>query len=235
MALNEFKTYLENEVIRKINDKITSINNYAMMGEQPLYLVDDITEILNVRSIWHKIANLIDASEKVNRTIRVNDVSRFRTLITKKGVCKIIASMRKKPHDLICKFFNYSENPPANTPSPLETPVEDYSFDVGPNNFYIKRLKHIFSAFKFETFYHINNITLDVFFPNHGIIVLFNKKINIFSSENVPVYLAAQNEILKKYIKLKEIRWIQFTAYDSRSVTQFDELIKDLIGLLIKN
>ena len=224
----EFKTYLEIEVVRKLNEKIAALHNYAdnISGVDSWYLVDDIMEILGIKSIWHKIGYLIEDQEKINRTISVGGVSRYRALITKKAVCKIIASMRRKPHDIICQFFGYQVDTPALVVQ------EEHNFDAGPNNIYIKRLQHIFASQKIELFYKVDIgqsiVILDVFFPTHGIVVLFNKKSNIFAAENISPYVAARTEILKKFIRLKDLRVIQFTAYDSKSVAQFDELLKVL-------
>lgn len=240
MITNEFKSYLETEILNKCQEKINSLRDYGstISLNNSMYLVDDIMNLLGVKSIWHKINNLIEEQDKVNRTISVNGVSRLRTLITKKGTCKIIASMRKKPHDIICKFFGYIESNNAVIDT-IDT-SDNYNFEAGPNNFYIKRLKHIFSSQRMETFFKINigpsqHVILDVFFPDKGIVILFNKKPHIFAVENVFCYIAAQSEILKKYIRLNELKWIQFTTYDSKSVTQFDELLKDLFNLFIHN
>lgn len=224
-----FKTYLETEVARKINEKIAALHNYGALNEVEWYLTDDIMCLLCIKSIWHKLNNLIEEQEKTNRTVSVNNVSRYRTLITKKAVCKIIASMRRKPHDLICKFFECASES-------LPVPIVN-NYEVGPSNIYIKRLLHIFSSQKIETFYKVDItskiIVLDIFFSTHGIAVLFNKTHNIFAEENIAPYIAARSEVLKKFIHLKDLKVIQFTAYDSKSFTQFDELIKVLFEALI--
>jgi len=238
--LKDFSAYLAEEVNKRMMNKLTELKTYSVMGNlgetiSPLYLVDDIMDLLGIKSIWNKMTNLVEDQEKFNRTISINGNSRLRTLVSKKAVCKIIASMRKKPHRVICEHFEFV---PVNiTPLTSVTEPNEYSFDVHANNVYIKRLKHIFQSQLIETFVKINvmngvQITLDVFLPISGIVVLFSKKPNIFDATNAPLYLVAQQEILKRYPKLKTVQWIQFTSYDSNNSTQFDELLKDIIRLM---
>lgn len=220
--MEEFKNYLQNEVNNRLQSKLTSLCNYNT-DDNPLYLLDDIEGLLNVSSLKHKLPDLLNNLEKMNSVLTVNEVTRMRTLLTKSGVRKIIQSMRKKPAQIILDFFEYKMT----------------TIDVSPSNTYIKRLLYIFSSYKPEAFRQVkiadSVITLDVFFPEQGIIVLFNKKNNLFAQENFTEYYAAQTELLKVYKNYTQLRWIQFTGYDSKSITQFDELIKDLITILSKN
>lgn len=241
--MNGLKDMLNEEVQKRTSIKLNELKSYEIKGEQPLYLVEDIMLLLGMKAIWHKISNLVNDQEKFNRAIKINDgQARNRTLITKRGVCKIIASMRSKPHQLICDYFGYQplDDIVSKMPSEIDTvKTRDEwllanSFEAGPNNIYIKRLRSIFASQKIETFYKVDlsSVVLDVFFPRYGIVVMFNKKTNIFDPVNAPIYLIAQQEILKKFIHLKNITWIQFTSYDTKNDTQFDELLKDLIALM---
>jgi hypothetical protein len=238
-SLNNFSAYLAEEVTKRMNAKLTELKAYSISVNNetisPVYLVDDVMDLLGIKSIWNKINNLIEDQEKFNRTLSINGTSRIRTLISKKAVGKIIASMRKQPHRIICDFFEYAAVPAA----PLVTPpaAANAIFDVNPNNIYIKRLCHIFQSTAIETFVKINvmngvQISLDVFLPKSGIVILFSKKSNIFDAENAPLYIVAQQIILKNHPKLKTVQWIQFASYDSNNSTQFDELLKDIIRLM---
>ena len=249
--MSNLKDFLNEEVQKRTSTKLAELKSYEMKGEQSLYLVEDIMLLLGIKAIWHKISNLINDQEKFNRTIKVDGVARNRTLITKRGVCKIIASMRSKPHELICNYFNYQplDDLISRTPTEIDPIkardewVTANSFEAGPSNVYIKRLVSIFASQKIETFYKVDlsygnnncHVVLDVFFPKYGIVVVFNKKTNIFDPVNAPLYLAAQQEILKKFIHLNNVTWIQFKTYDTNNITQFDELLKDLIALIAKD
>jgi hypothetical protein len=244
--MQDLQTYLSEEVQKRTNLKLSELKSYEMKGEQALYLVEDIMILLGIKAIWPKISNLINDQEKFNRTIKIDNVARNRTLITKKGVCKIISSMRSKPHEIICQHFGYQPLHDV-TELPIETDyvklhdewMHENSFEAGPNNTYIKRLRNIFASQKIETFFKVSlssdcHVVLDVFFPKYGIVVLFNKKKNIFDSSNAGLYLAAQQELLKKYVQLKDIFWVQFTSYDTSNTTQFDELLKDIIKYMTR-
>lgn len=233
------------EVDKRVGNKLLELKSYENKGEEPLYLTDDIMLLLGLKSIWTKVNQLIDNQDKFNRTIKINDVTKYRTLITKKGVRRIISSMRTKPHELICKFFDYKEFNQIEIPdgSDLTKFHDDWissnSFEAGPNNIYIRRLKNIFASQKIETFLKVDishncSATLDVFFPKFGIVILFNKKANLFDSNNALPYLAAQQEILKKNIYLTNLTWIQFKDYDTNQTSQFDELLKDIVKNMIK-
>jgi len=234
------KDMLNEEVQKRTSAKLNELKSYEMKDEQPLYLVEDIMLLLGIKAIWHKISNLVNDQEKFNRTIKTyNGSARHRTLITKKGVCKIITSMRSKPHQLICDYFGYQalDDFMSKEIKTRDDWLQANSFEAGPNNVYIKRLRNIFASQNIETFFKVDllfgtSVVLDVFFPKYGIVVMFNKKTNIFDTTNAPLYLTAQQELLKKFIHLKNITWIQFTSYDTNNTTQFDELLKDLIALM---
>lgn len=238
--MTELKNFLNEEVEKRMICKLEELKSYAETDNKDLlYLVEDIMLLLGIKAIWHKISNLVSDQEKFNRTVFVNGSSRSRTLITKKGVCKIIASMRTKPHDLICEHFGYQS---LNDDVPIKVRdewLQANSFEPGPNNIYIKRLQNIFSMQQVIIFLKVeiapNQIVIiDVFFPRYGIVLLFNKKSNIFDSDNTVPYLAAEQKLLKKYVYLKSMTWIQFTAYDTNNTSKFDELLKDLIMHMIK-
>jgi hypothetical protein len=246
--MQDLQIHLANEVEKRAILKLSELKSYEVKDESPLYLVEDIMLLLGIKAIWHKISNLVNDQEKFNRTIKIDGHARHRTLITKRGVCKIIASMRTKPHEKICEFFGYQSLNDIVSRLPTEIdPIktrDDWmqanSFEPGPNNIYIKRLRNIFVSQKIETFYkvalsHECHVILDAFFPKYGIVVLFNKKDNIFGETNTPLYMSVQQELLKKFIHLKNIIWIQFVTYDTNNSTQFDALLKDLITFMTAN
>lgn len=237
--MNELQAYLASEVTKRISEKIENLKNYAEADSDELYLVDDLTSLLNIKSIGIKVNNLIENQEKFSKVIIKDEVMRKRILINKIGACKIIASMRKKPHELICNYFNYQaliipdeKNTDLITKARDEW-VKSNSFEVNTNNIYIRRLKHIFVNHQIETFYTINNITLDIFFPKYGIVILFNKKTNLFDEESVATYIEVQKNIIEKYPHITELKWIQFTSYDKSSRRKFDELLKDIINIIV--
>jgi hypothetical protein len=220
--LKDFNAYLAEEVNKRISAKLESLKNFASENEEPLYLSDDIMDLLGLKSIWSKLSNLVENQEKFTRSISINGNMRNRTVVNKKAVSKIISTMRKPPHKFICEYFSNQFNDESNK----------QSHEVQVNNIYIKRLQHIFQSQDVKIFYKIHTIQLDVFLPKSGIIILFSKKDKIFDETSTPLYAAAQQEILKMHTNLKTIRWIQFTSFDSNNSTQFDELLKDIISLM---
>lgn len=219
--MEEFQKYLNEELIKKINSNLANLVNY---GEEktPLYFVDDIMKILNIKSTRYKINLLIDNKDKFTKSITIDNIVKTRTVITKNGVSKIIHSTRKPPHDIICKFFESSDN----------------IFEVDSNNIYIKRLKHISAIHTITILHKIyigeQTLILDVVFPKYGIIILFNKTENLFNEDNT-IFAQAQNMIFNSKLvddSNKSIKWIQFKSYDTNKMYQFDELLKDIISYI---
>ena len=219
MSISDFKIMIANEANRALTDRLSAMVDYATNGENSLYLLDDVMFLLGVKSLRHKLT-IVDDEDKVNRTIKINNISKFRTLITKKGICKIIASMRQPPNDLICQFFNYDN-------------CAVYQ-NVSPNNVYVQRLKNIFSAVKVDTFYEVrddnNCIVLHAFFPDQGIAVIFSKANDLFDASNISFI---NGEISKKHPNIRQLNIIQFAAYDMQNTCLFDELLKDVFRIMI--
>lgn len=219
MSLSDFKNMIANEANRATQDRITSMVNYAENGEHELYLLDDVMILLGVKSLRHKLI-IVDESDKVNRTVKINNISKFRTLITKKGICKIIASMRRPPNSIICKFFDYSNCIPYQ--------------NVAANNVYVQRLRNIFSGTKVETFYELHDseqhMIIHVFFPIQGIIIIFSKDSDLFDASNISFI---NREISKKYPDISKLNVIQFAGYDMQNTCMFDELLKDIFRIVL--
>ncbi len=241
--MTELKAFLNEEVEKLTNNKIKGLKSYGLTDDkEPMYLVEDVMTLLGIKAIWHKISNLISDQEKFSRTITIDGHSRSRTLIIKKGVCKIIASMRTKPHRLICEYFGFksldevvSSIPEIDSAKVREDWIQAHSFEPGPNNIYIKRLQSIFEnqhilIFKKVEYEQNKNVIIDVFFPKYGIAILFSKKKSVLDD---PAYQAAERYLSQRLIHIKSIAWLQFASYDTNNITQFDELLKNIVNEIV--
>jgi hypothetical protein len=215
MSVENAKKHIDSLISKSISAKLEALKTYNEADEKKLYLVEDITNLLGCKTLWHKIPNLQDGIEKITKTLDIGNNIRSRTLLTDNGICKIIASMRKKPHELILSHFKYK----------IEEHIPDYS------NIYISRINNIFDETE----------TKKLYFEDGSVNVLIIIKFNIiiiFTTEIITLY-SPKSELIKKsiieyYPNMKKINILQFDGYTSDSEMQFDRLLKAIIGVISK-
>jgi len=230
-------------IIRKDMEKI---KNYAeeidpfdvsIDQNEYLYSVVDISKLLHVNNYGKSISNYLEPKEKIK--IYVISQKKMITLLTIKGVGRFIYEQyikkNKIPDKIICDFFHFypKKTQQVNNAAGNDGQIGKLELE---NNIYVKKLRNI--LFTKE---HIiinwpipkTDKTIDVFFPNHGIAILFESRrvrtiLKDFKRKSIFL------NIKKEYPSIKgDIHWLCFTEYDrSHATKNFMKLIGSINDIL---